>query len=120
MILADISVWIDHLRGDDPGLSAWLEQGLVCMHPFIIGELACGRLRQRAKILSLLQALPRATEASHAEVLHFIDRHALAGRGIGLIDAHLLAAAALGTATRLWTRDRALGAIAGELGLALA
>jgi len=117
MILADTSVWIDHLREGDPRLVDLLGKGLVCTHPFVIGELACGTLSRRAEILSLLQALPQAARASDAEVLFFIEEHGLAGRGIGLIDAHLLAATRLSPPVLLWTRDRRLGAIASEMRL---
>lgn len=118
MILADTSVWIDHLRAGDRQLERLLEAALVLAHPFVIGELALGRLRQREALLSALQNLPRATAATDTEVLTFIDLHGLAGRGIGCVDAHLLAAARLTAGALLWTRDRRLAQIAEELGLA--
>jgi predicted nucleic acid-binding protein len=118
MILVDTSVWIDHLRGDEEGLASALDAGAVCMHPFVLGELACGNLRNRAEILDLLQRLPASPVATDAEVLEFIEVCTLFGRGIGYIDAHLLAATALSGAGRLWTRDRRLAAVAAELGLA--
>ena len=118
MILVDTSVWIDHLRGGDARLAALLEAGRVLSHPFVIGELACGNLRNRAEVLTLLHELPRAVAATDAEVLAFIETHTLMGRGIGYLDAHLLAAAAL-SAARLWTRDRRLATAAHDLGLAV-
>ena len=118
MILVDTSVWIDHLRAGDKGLQALLNTGQVLMHPFILGELACGNLRNRNEVLTLLNALPRATVANDYEVLLFIERHSLMGRGIGYIDAHLLGSVALCAPARLWTRDKRLAAIAGVLGLA--
>ena len=87
-------------------------------HPFVLGELALGNLRRREEILRILRRLPQATSASHGELLEFIDREALFGRGIGYVDAHLLAAARLTTGTKLWTHDRRLQAVAAQLGLA--
>lgn len=117
MILVDTSIWIDHFRLGDEHLVELLKAGRVLQHPFIVGELACGNLRQRAEILSLLQDLPKAPVADDTEVLVFIEKHALMGRGIGYIDVHLLAATALADFARLWTRDRRLAAVARELGL---
>lgn len=117
MILADTSVWVDHLRGDDKRLAALLSDGMVLAHPFVIGELALGNLREREAILSALADLPQATVATDAEVLRYIDRQALAGRGIGYIDAHLLAAVALTGNAVLWTNDKRLRGIAAQLGL---
>ena len=117
MMLVDTSVWIDHFRQGDAALTTALESGQVGMHSFVLGELACGNLRSRVEVLSLLQALPAMPVSTDQEVLFFIDRHELMGRGIGYIDAHLLASARLGT-TQLWTRDKRLRAVATELGLA--
>ena len=110
-VLIDTSVWIDHLRRGNTTLAALLERGEVLCHPFVIGELACGTLRNRAEIFSLLEALPQAAVADHAEVLGFLAKHGLPGEGIGWIDAHLLASARLARAT-LWSYDRALGSAA--------
>jgi len=118
MILVDTSVWIQHLRHTDPVLVASLNDGEVLTHPFVIGELACGNLRNREEILELLSRLPAAPEAEHAEVLRFIHTHALAGKGLGLIDAHLLASTALSGTGLLWTRDKKLGTVAQSLRLA--
>ncbi len=118
MILVDSSVWVDHLRGGDAGLADLLQSGDVLAHPFVVGELACGDLRARDEILGLLRDLPQAKPASDDEALAFIARHRLMARGIGYIDVHLLASAALSQA-RLWTRDKRLGAVAGELALSL-
>ena len=118
MNLIDTSVWVDHFRTNDKALAALLEAGAVLVHPFVIGELALGNLRQRAIVLSALSDLPRVTVATDAEVLHFIDHHALAGRGVGHVDAHLLAAVQLTAGAKLWTKDKRLRGIAVELGLA--
>lgn len=118
MILVDTSVWVDHLRKRDRRLSELLDAGQVLTHPFVIGELALGDLRQRDLIVDALRDLPRARVATDREVLHFIDRHALFGRGIGYVDAHLLAATRLAADARLWTRDRRLARAADRLGLA--
>jgi predicted nucleic acid-binding protein len=116
VILVDTSVWVDHLRAGDPALAGLLETGRVLAHPFVIGELALGHLRQR-QLLRWLHDLPAAPTATDAELLSFIERHALAGSGIGYVDAHLLASARLGAAA-LWTRDARLAAVAERLGLA--
>ena len=116
MILVDTSVWVDHLRRRDDALAALLEAGEVVCHPFIVGELACGGIQNRPEILSLLCALPSATKAEDDEVLLFIDRHHLMGRGLGLIDVHLLASCML-AGTSLWTRDAKLSSAATELEL---
>ena len=114
MILVDTSVWIDHLRTQDRRLSDLLQQ----MHPMVVGELACGNLRNRQEVLTLLGNLPEVTVATHDDVLFFIERYRLMGRGIGYVDTHLLAAAALSEPTRLWTRDTRLMNAAADLNLA--
>jgi predicted nucleic acid-binding protein len=116
MILVDTSVWVDHLRRGDDRLSGLLEEGEVVCHPFIAGELACGHLRNRAEILSLLAELPHATVAHHDEVLELIESRGLHGKGLGGIDSHLLASALLSHCS-LWTRDRALARAARSLGV---
>jgi predicted nucleic acid-binding protein len=120
VILVDTSVWVDHLRASHQALAALLDTGAVLAHPFVIGELALGDLRQREVMLDALSGLPHATVATDVEVLHFIDRQALFGRGIGYVDAHLLAAAQLTPGAKLWTKDKRLDDVAVELGLAMA
>ena len=120
MILVDTSVWVDHLRVGSEKLIALLNGGEVLGHPFVMGELALGNLRGQDIFLTALGALPQVVVASDEEVLHLIDRQTLFGRGIGYVDAHLLAAARLTAGTRLWTRDRRLQAVATHLGLAAA
>lgn len=112
MILVDTSVWIGHLRAGEPELAGRLEAGLVLMHPFVTGELACGNLRNREEVLGLLDRLPRAPVATDAEVRLFIEQHALMCRGLGYVDMHLLASAALASPARFWTKDRRLAAAA--------
>lgn len=120
MILVDSSVWIDHLRRPDARLAAQLGANVVMVHPFVIGELACGTLPNRSILLDQLARLPRAPVASHGEVMGLVERRELAGRGIGWIDVHLLASAMLAGHAQLWTRDKRLQAVAVELGLAMA
>ena len=120
MILVDTSVWVDHLRDGTPALAAALEQGRVLTHPFVLGELACGNLKNRGEALQLLGELPAAPMASDPEALDFIERRALMGRGIGYVDVHLLASVALAGTAQLWTRDKRLAAIAADLELAYA
>jgi predicted nucleic acid-binding protein len=119
VILADTSVWVDHLRASNKALVALLDAGMVLAHPLVIGELALGNLRRREIVLKALADLPHASVATDAEVLHFIERHALFGHGIGYIDAHLLAAAQLTAGTELWTNDKRLHGVAAQLGLAI-
>jgi predicted nucleic acid-binding protein len=114
-VLVDTSVWIDHLRRGSAALGRQLSEREVWCHPFVIGELACGQLEARSEVLSLLSALPQAPLAGHDEVLAFVAANRLAGRGIGWIDVHLLAAARLAS-VGLWTLDRPLAAVAVELG----
>jgi predicted nucleic acid-binding protein len=116
MVLADTSVWLDYLRRGEPALADRLSQGLVVMHPFVCGELACGNLKNRAAILSDLQALPSAMLASNAEVLLLLEDRRLWGRGLGWIDAHLIASALL-SKCRFWTFEVSLEKAAAELGL---
>ena len=120
MILVDTSVWVDHLRDGTPALAAALEQGRVLTHPFVLGELACGNLKNRGEVLQLLGELPAAPMATDPEALDFIERRALMGRGIGYVDVHLLASVALAGIAQLWTRDKRLAAVAADLELAYA
>lgn len=117
MILVDSSVWIDHFHSRVSMLAGLLETGEVHTHPFIIGELACGTLKNRAEILSLLASLPSAVVATDAETLFFIERHRLMGKGLGYIDVHLLVSTSLTTDARLWTRDKRVMEVATRLRL---
>ena len=118
MILVDTAVWIDHLRGGEALLVSLLHDNQVLVHPMVVGELACGNLHNRDDVLELLGGLPEAPVAADDEVLVFIERHRLMGRGIGYIDGHLLAATALAEPTLLWTSDRRLMDVAAHLSLA--
>ena len=118
MILVDSSVWVEHLRRGLPRLATLLQEGKVLIHPWVIGELACGNLRNRRDVLELLQGLPPADVASDSEVLLLIEREQLMGRGIGYVDAHLLTSAKL-SHCQLWTQDKRLAALAQEGGLAV-
>ena len=118
MILVDTSVWVDHLHAAQPELMRLLRGGLVRQHPMVIGELAMGSLRSRTTFLELLGDLPAVTVARHEEVLGLIERRRLHGRGLSLVDAHLLAAVVLSPGTTLWTRDRRLHDAAKAEGLA--
>ena len=117
MILVDTSVWIDHLRTGDDELVQQLNNNSVLMHPFVLGELACGNLNKRREVLTLFKDLPGSPVATDDEVLFFIEQHKLMGRGIGYIDTHLLAAVALNSSARLWTRDKRLRAVGDSLSL---
>ena len=117
MILVDTSIWIDHLRSGDTRLADLLDRSQVLTHPFVIGELACGNLRNRDEILRLFNDLPQAPVASPAEALHFIERNRLMAQGVGYIDIHLLAATALAENTMLWTGDKRLKKVASKMKL---
>jgi predicted nucleic acid-binding protein len=115
MILADTPVWIDHLRSGDAQLQTELMRSAVLMHPLIAGELALGSLRNRAMVLRQIDSLPSAMPARNEEVRELIERHSLFSRGIGFVDAHLLASALLTPHTLLWTRDTRLRTLAKSL-----
>lgn len=117
MPLVDTSVWVDHLRYGNTILEELLNEGSVLCHKFIVGELACGNLRRRSEILSLLSKLPTVTHADDDEVMQFIENYSLMGKGLGYVDAHLLASAML-TEVRLWTLDKKLEKAAFKIGLA--
>jgi predicted nucleic acid-binding protein len=114
MILADTSVWVSHLSRGSVALAARLDEEQVVMHPYIIGELACGEMRNRRQILELLTTLPTAAVASDREALAMIERRKLMGRGLGWVDVHLLASAVL-SGCRIWSHDKQLVAAAAEL-----
>ena len=116
MVLVDTSVWIEHFRSGVAELEDFLESFEVLTHPFIIGELACGNLKNRREILNLLQVLPPVHKVDDKELLFFIDLHSLSGRGIGLVDMHFLACAHLESCS-LWTLDKKLNAAAEKLNL---
>ncbi len=116
--LADSGVWIDHLRTGDAALQKALMAGRILGHPFVIGEVAMGSLKDRDGVLGLLGRLPRAKTARDAEVLDLVERRALFSRGLGWVDAHLLASTLLTPDARLWTRDRRLSEAAERLGIA--
>ena len=117
MILADTSVWIDHLRSNNYELRKQLENGQILMHPFVAAELALGSLLNRGKTLAFFDLLPQARIAQLTEVRQMIESRSLYSRGIVLIDAHLIAAVFLNPSTRLWTRDKHLSDIAKALGI---
>lgn len=116
-MLVDTAVWVDHLRGGDPVLVELLEQARVSVHPFVVGEVACGNLTQRAAVLESMEALPMLPVVRHRDVMNFVRENRLAGRGLGWIDVHLLASASVSDEVLL-TRDRRLNAAAEKLGLA--
>ena len=118
MVLADTSIWVDHLRSGGDGLALLLKDNRTVMHPFVIGEIALGNLNNRAEVLARLQKLPTVPVATDPEVLFFIEQQRLAGRGIGYVDAHLLAATVLNPSARLWTRDNKLWEAATSLEVA--
>ena len=117
MILADTSVWIDHLRSDEKEMRKHLTDGQIMIHPFIIAELALGSLKDRTTTLALLDLLPQVQVAQINEVRAMIDARHLQGRGIGLIDAHLIASVFIDRSTLLWTRDKQLRKLAETLGI---
>jgi predicted nucleic acid-binding protein len=117
LILADTSIWIDHLRSGDREMRRHLEMGEIAIHPFIIAELALGSLRERVKTLALLDHLPQVRAAHISEVRVLIEARHLYNLGIGLTDAHLIASVLIDSGTLLWTRDRRLRKAADWLGI---
>jgi hypothetical protein len=117
VILADTSVWIDHLRSRDPEMARRLSIGQILMHPFIVAEIALGSLHNRRKRLEDMDALLKVRVAQLHEVRHMIEAHTLYSKGIGLTDAHLIASCLLTPGTQLWTRDAALKKVAKALGI---
>jgi predicted nucleic acid-binding protein len=116
MILVDTSVWVNHLRESDPHLSSLLVQNRVLVHPWIVGEIACGSFAQRLMVVELLRSLPQLTTAGDEEVLFFLERHLVFGKGIGYIDAHLLTAAMIDNC-KIWTTDKRMALIATRLNI---
>ena len=116
LILVDTSVWIKHLREGDKDLTLLLENGLVACHPFIIGELACGGMKNRNEIINLLNDLPLASQLEHDEIMEFIDNRKIMNQGIGYVDTHILGSAIV-SETRLWTLDKSLRKIAEKLSI---
>ena len=114
MVLVDTSVWVSHLRDGNAELANLLNDGRVLCHPLIVGELACGNLKNRAVILSFLQLLPMSIEAEHDEVLSFIENNRLMGKGMGYVDVHLITSAVL-TGVPVWTLDKKLAQAADGL-----
>ena len=116
MVLVDTSIWISHLRQGNRQMEKLLMDAEVMCHPFIVGELACGNLKNRSEIISLLQSLPMAPTIEFDEFLFFIDRNHLMGKGVGFVDVHLLASAQL-AGVPLWTADKRLRSAADKLAL---
>ena len=116
MILVDSSIWVSHLRQSSRQLEKLLMNAEVMCHSFIIGELACGNLKNRNEIISLLQSLPMAPTVEFDEFLFFIDRNHMMGKGVGFVDVHLLASAQL-AGVLLWTADKKLKSSADQLEL---
>jgi predicted nucleic acid-binding protein len=117
LILADTSVWIDHLRSGNQELQQLLDQGQIVIHPFVIAELALGSLRESTKTLALLDLLPQVQVAQTNEVRLTIEARRLYSLGIGLIDAHLIASVLINPSTLLWTKDKCLRKVAARLRL---
>ena len=117
MILVDTSVWIDHLHRSEPMLVTLLSRSLVGQHPMVVGELALGTLKDRTDLLGSLAGIPSLEVASHDEVLVLVEERRLWGKGLSLVDAHLIASVLLTSGATLWTRDNRLRAVADDLGL---
>lgn len=117
MILADTSVWVDHLRSSDPTMASLLAGGKIAMHPFVAAEVALGSVHNRRRKLAVIDALWQANVAETDEIRRLIESHSLYSKGLGLIDAHLLASCMMTLGVQLWTRDKALLAVARSLGM---
>jgi predicted nucleic acid-binding protein len=117
VILADTSVWIDHFRAGNEDLEKALNQGQILTHPFVIAELALGSLSERARTLAMLDFLPQVRVAQMSELRLMIEARRLYNLGIGLTDAHLIAAVFLNSPMQLWTKDKRLRRVAEALGI---
>ena len=117
MILADTTIWVDHLRSSDEDLSTKLSNGDIATHPLVIAEIALGSLAQRAEVLRLLDNLPSVPVATVDEIRALVEHRPLFSRGIGFVDAALIASCLLAPGTRLWTRDVRLASVAMEMAL---
>jgi predicted nucleic acid-binding protein len=116
MVLVDTSVWVFHLRAGNAELETLLNKSQVMCHQYVIGEIACGNIKNRTEILTLLQRLPQVTHAKHEEVMGFIETHKLMGKGLGYIDLHLAVSAKL-SGISMWTLDKRLDETNKELGI---
>ena len=119
MILIDSSVWVDHFRAAEPRIALLADKETILMHPLVFGELAMGNFARRATVLNWLEDFIPAVRARHDEVLHLVESAQLHGRGLGFIDAHLLASARLMPGVLLWTRDKRLAFAAEQLGIGI-
>ena len=117
MIVVDSAIWIDHLHRREPALEELMSLRWALMHPFVLGEIALGSLRNRGAMLPPLRDLPQPPVADTQEVFNLIASANLAGSGIGYVDAHLIASTMLVPDGRLWTRDKRLFAVALRLGI---
>jgi predicted nucleic acid-binding protein len=117
VILADTSIWVDHLRNRNPEMEKYLGRGQILMHPFIVAELSLGSLRNRQNTLGAMESLLEVKVAALSEVRHMIEAHTLYSKGIGLTDAHLIASCLITPGTQLWTRDVAMKKVAATLGI---
>jgi len=111
MILVDTSVWIDHLRRGNDLFSEFLNQNRVATHPLVLGELSLGNISKRGTVLGLIRNLPVVKEATHEEVLMFIEENRMWSKGIGYFDAHILCASLI-ESIPLWTLDKRLEKVA--------
>ena len=118
MILIDSSIWIDHFHVGDERIRVLTDAEAALVHPFVYGEILLGSLRDRGGVAEYLADLPQAQVAEHDEAIYVLDRYRLFSRGIGFVDLHLLASTLLMQGARLWTRDKRLGAVAEEFGVA--
>jgi hypothetical protein len=119
VILADTSIWVDYFRGKNLEMEKRLLAGQITMHPFIVAEIALGSLHDRRRKLDDLESLLEVKVAQLSEVRQMIEAHALYSKGIGLIDAHLIASCLMTPGTQLWTRDGALEKVAKAVGVAV-
>ena len=115
-VLVDTSVWVAHFKRTNEQLVALLDAGRVVCHPHVIVEVACGTPPNRRAVIALLAQLESVPVATHDELLEFVERHALAGRGCGFVDVSLLASTLLGEKTMLWSLDKRLESVAAKLG----
>jgi predicted nucleic acid-binding protein len=117
VILADTSIWVDHLRASNPTMESLLNRGKIAMHPCVVAEIALGSLNNRRLKLGAMDSLRRVKVAQLSEVRRMIEAHALYSKGVGLTDTHLIASCLITPGTQLWTRDAAMMKVCAALGI---
>jgi predicted nucleic acid-binding protein len=119
VILVDTSIWVDLFRRGEfkTQLATLIANDQLCTHPFVVAELACGSLPDRQQTLLEFDKVPALPTIRTADVRYMLETRGLFSKGIGFIDAQLIASCITAHGTQIWTIDRPLGRVAESLGL---